>query len=78
MARPTLAAPEVCAKKTIEVGSFAPNAFVLHDMHGNVWEWVQDCYKESYTGAPVDGSAATTGACTDRIAAVLLVAGCAH
>jgi len=37
--------------KTLDVGSFKPNAFGLFDMHGNVWEWVQDCYKENYTSA---------------------------
>jgi formylglycine-generating enzyme required for sulfatase activity len=55
------------ASKTAAVGSFQPNAFGLYDMHGNVSEWVQDCWNESYNGAPADGSAWTTGDCGLRV-----------
>src|SRR5262249_31247231 len=44
-------------KRTTRVGSFKPNAFGLYDMHGNVWEWVQDCWHKDYAAAPDEGSA---------------------
>jgi formylglycine-generating enzyme required for sulfatase activity len=55
-------------KQTSLVGSFKPNAFGLYDMHGNVWQWVEDAYHGSYKGAPNDGSAwnAIEGADTSR------------
>jgi len=43
--------------QTIEVGSFQANGFGLYDVHGNVWEWVEDCWHANYSGAPNDGSA---------------------
>ncbi len=41
--------------QTVPVGSYPPNDFGVFDMHGNVNEWVEDCYHEDYSGAPKDG-----------------------
>jgi formylglycine-generating enzyme required for sulfatase activity len=51
----------VYRRKTVPVGSFPANDFGLYDMHGNVWEWVEDVWHDSYNGAPADGSAWTDG-----------------
>ena len=47
--------------------SFGPNPFDLYDILGNVWQWTADCWNESYTGAPTDGRAWTTGDCSRRV-----------
>lgn len=50
-------------RATVSVDQFEANSFGLYNVHGNVWEWVQDCQHDTYTGAPVDGSA-WTGRCS--------------
>jgi formylglycine-generating enzyme required for sulfatase activity len=53
--------------KTQPVGTKKPNAFGVYDIYGNVWQWVEDCYVESYLGAPTDGSAVTSNDCSRRV-----------
>ena len=51
----------------VVVGSFPPNAFGLHDVHGNVSEWTADCWNRNYHGAPDNGRAWKSGRCDLRI-----------
>lgn len=59
-------APKI-SRGTYPVGTFKANAFGLYDVHGNVWEWVEDCWNPSYSGAPADGSARLDGNCRFRV-----------
>jgi formylglycine-generating enzyme required for sulfatase activity len=53
--------------RTLLVKSFEPNPWGLYQVHGNVFEWTEDCYHDSYQGAPTDGSAWTGGDCSERV-----------
>ena len=54
-------------RRTLPVGSFPANEFGLHDVHGNVWEWVEDCWHGSYDDAPNDGGARSGRGCNWRV-----------
>jgi formylglycine-generating enzyme required for sulfatase activity len=54
-------------KQSSPVGSFEENAFGLYDVHGNVWEWAEDCKNKNYIGAPTDGKSWDTGNCRQSV-----------
>ena len=51
----------------VNVGSFPANPFGIHDVNGSVWEWVADCWHNSYKGAPADGNAWDEPNCRTRV-----------
>ncbi len=53
--------------KTLPVDAFGPNPFGLYQVHGNVYEWGEDCWNDDYASVPTDGSARTTGTCRTRV-----------
>ena len=52
---------------TVPVNYFEPNPWGLYQVHGNVWNWVEDCWRDNYEGAPADGSAWTIAECKQRV-----------
>ena len=57
----------IARARTLPVQSFAPNPWGLYQVHGNVYDWVEDCWNENYHGAPSDGSAWMSGNCNGHV-----------
>ena len=55
------------AEQPAKVGSFKPNPFSLYDMGGGVDQWVEDCWRKTYQGAPTDGTAWIGGDCSSHV-----------
>jgi len=54
-------------RRTVATDASEPNPFGLLHVHGNVWEWVEDCWNASLAGLPDDGAPRTTGDCSSRV-----------
>jgi formylglycine-generating enzyme required for sulfatase activity len=54
-------------QRTVRVDSFGPNSWGLFQLHGNIWEWVEDCWNNTYSGAPSTGQPWSTGDCSRRV-----------
>jgi formylglycine-generating enzyme required for sulfatase activity len=54
-------------KRTVPVDSFEPNPWGLFDVHGNVFDWTEDCEHDDYQGAPADGTAWAYENCGKRM-----------
>lgn len=54
-------------QRTQPVDAFEPNPWGLYQVHGNVYDWVEDCWNDGYLGTPADGSAWTDGACLRHV-----------
>ena len=60
-------APGIYRGRTVPVTMFQPNAFGLYQVHGNVWEWMEDCWSGSYASAPTGGAPNEHGDCEKRV-----------
>jgi len=58
---------DVWVDETAPVASFPPNAFGVYDMHGNIFEWTEDCYEADRAHTPPDGTANKEGNCANRV-----------